>query len=135
MKILCLTIISFLVSFSSTSLAKKFFVQIIPINHHLTTVNTTLEGVVEIVDSETFEIRIETSVFFESGEEEVVVYGKKQGYYDLATFFSYDETTLTIAPKRINTNVFSQGKKQELRRQYKVFLPSHLMFMDKDCLD
>lgn len=133
MKILCLTIISFLVSFSSLSSAKKTVVQIIPINHHLTTVKTTLEGVVEIVDSETYEVRVETSVFFESGKEEVISYGEKQGYYDLTTLFSFDEITLTIAPKRINTSVFSQGEKQELRRQYRIFLPSHVRYMDNDC--
>ncbi len=133
MKILYFTIISFLVSFSNLSSSKKVVVQIIPINHHLTTVETTLKEVVEIANCESYEIQIETSIFFESGEEQIVAYGKKQGYYDLATHFSFDEKTLRIAPKRINTSIFTQGEKKELRREYRIFLPSHLYYMGESC--
>ena len=130
MKLTNFTIISFLFALSSFFLSKKTVTQIIPFNHHLVTVKAVLDGEVKISTTASAEIRVETTILFESKEEDVLNYTIEQGHYELTTQFSYDEESLIIAPKRINTTILTKGKKYEPRREYTLFLPSHLRYME-----
>jgi len=130
MKIGSLTVISFLFSISSFFLSERTLVQNIPVNHHLVIVKTTLPGAVEVVISNDLDIRIETTIFFESNEKDALDYTIDKGYFDLITNVSFDEETLTIGPKRINTTILTKGKKYQPQRQYRIYLPSHLKYME-----
>lgn len=73
-------------------------------------------------------IKVETQVWENTGSAYSLEYSKKKGDFRLETRYEMAGTQLVIASRKINTQIFVNGKKAEVRKKFKVLLPRYLNY-------
>ncbi|MEM9824862.1 MAG: hypothetical protein AAF985_27505 [Bacteroidota bacterium] len=127
MKLLLTTIVSFLCIFSNLPPTEKVVIQNISLDHPTVTIKSTLGEAVEIIYTDAPFIEIET--ILSGASEDVLNYAISAGHFRLQANYSWEEASVTLEEKRINTLIFYDGKAQKPRKRYRVKLPASLNFI------
>ena len=126
MKLLFIAIISFLYTFSDLPPTEKIVIQNIPLNHPTMTIKSTLDGAVEIIYTEAPYIEVET--ILSGASSEVLDYAISEGHFKLQANYSWEEASLTLEEKRINTVIFYDGQAQKPQKRYRLKIPASVQF-------
>ena len=107
MKLLLTTIVSFLCIFSNLPPTEKVVIQNISLDHPTVTIKSTLGEAVEIIYTDAPFIEIET--ILSGASEDVLNYAISAGHFRLQANYSWEEASVTLEEKRINTLIFFDG--------------------------
>lgn len=99
--------------------------QLIPIQHHITSLNSELADNVQYIYWQGPDLKIETTVVSNLNDQYGLDYSYNSGHFDIAADLT-DAHTLTLRSKKVNTQIFIKGQMQKTRQQHKVFVPAHL---------
>lgn len=127
MKPLFIAIVSFLYTFSYLTPSERIISQNIPIDHPTMTIKSSLNGVVDIIFTDAPFIEVETII--SGASSDVLNYAISAGHFKLSSNYSWEEASLTLEEKRINTIIYYDGQAQAPQKRYRLKIPAGLNFI------
>ena len=130
MKVIIITIISFLMPLSFFTPPQKTVIQNIPIHHPLHSIDVELDNDFDIIYTSTNEVVVTTYINSKNASNEVLDYAIQCGYFGLVADFNEKEEHLVIRQKRINTIIYDKGKRLNTERKYQFAIPVGVMVIN-----